>query len=142
MSDGVKTSAAAAELLAKRGLGDLADKMGISLIELSAERAVATMPVATNTQPFGILHGGAHVVLAESLGSFAANVWAHEMQKVAVGIEVNASHSRSVASGFVTGTCTAINLGKSLTVHEIAITDEQGRRLSTVRITNFLREQN
>jgi uncharacterized protein (TIGR00369 family) len=142
MSDEVKTSAAAAELLAKRGLGDLADKMGIKLIELSAERAVATMPVATNTQPFGILHGGAHVVLAESLGSFAANVWANEIDKVAVGIEVNASHSRSIGSGFVTGTCLAINLGKSLTVHEIAITDEQGRRLSTVRITNFLRDKN
>ena len=142
MSDEVKTSAAAAELLAKRGLGDLADKMGIKLIELSAERSVATMPVATNTQPFGILHGGAHVVLAESLGSFSANVWAYEMDKVAVGIEVNASHSRSVGNGFVTGTCTAINLGKSLTVHEIAITDEQGRRLSTVRITNFLRDKN
>lgn len=70
MSDEVKTSAAAAELLAKRGLGDLADKMGIKLIELSAERSVATMPVATNTQPFGILHGGAHVVLAESLAVF------------------------------------------------------------------------
>lgn len=133
-------SDAARQLANLRGLGDLAEKMGIELLELSAERAVATMPVAGNTQPLGVLHGGAHVVLAESLGSFAANVWAHP-NKVAVGIEVNASHSRSVTEGKVTAVCTAINLGKTLTVHEIAISDEQGRRLSTVRITNFLREK-
>lgn len=133
-------SDAARELANLRGLGDLAEKMGIELLELSAERAVATMPVAGNTQPLGVLHGGAHVVLAESLGSFAANVWAHP-NKVAVGIEVNASHSRSVTEGKVTAVCTAINLGKTITVHEIAISDEQGRRLSTVRITNFLREK-
>ena len=99
------------------------------------------MPVEGNTQPLGVLHGGAHVVLGESLGSFAANVWAYP-DRVAVGIEVNASHSRSVSAGIVTATCTALNLGKSLTVHEIVVADEQGRRLSTVRITNFLREKN
>lgn len=136
-----KLSQAAAELMEFRGLGPLADKMRIQLLELSAERAVATMPVEGNTQPLGVLHGGAHVVLGESLGSFAANVWAHP-DKVAVGIEVNASHSRSASSGIVTATCTAVNLGKSLTTHEIVITDEAGRRLSTVRITNYLKEKN
>lgn len=135
-----KYSPAAAELAKERGLGELAQKMGIELLELSAERAVATMPVAGNTQPLGVLHGGAHVVLAETLGSFAANVWAHP-SKIAVGIEINASHSRSANVGVVTGVCTAINLGKSLTLHEIAISDEEGRRLSTVRITNYLREK-
>lgn len=140
MSDDIKTSPEAAALLAERGIGALAEKMGIKLLELSAERAVATMPVEGNTQPLGVLHGGAHVVLGESLGSFAANVWAHP-DRVAVGIEVNASHSRSVTGGLVTATCTALNLGKSLTVHEIVVADEQGRRLSTVRITNFLREK-
>jgi uncharacterized protein (TIGR00369 family) len=141
MSDDIKTSAEAKALLAERGLGALAEKMGIKLLELSAERAVATMPVEGNTQPLGVLHGGAHVVLGESLGSFAANVWAYP-DRVAVGIEVNASHSRSASAGIVTATCTALNLGKSLTVHEIVVADEQGRRLSTVRITNFLREKN
>jgi len=135
-----KLSPAAAELMQSRGLGPLAEKMGIELLELSAERAVATMPVAGNTQPLGVLHGGAHVVLGESLGSFAANVWAHP-DKVAVGIEVNASHSRSATSGIVTAVCSAINLGKSLAVHEIVISDEAGRRLSTVRITNYLKEK-
>ena len=142
MSEQIKSSEAAAELLQQRGLGDLADSMGIKLLELSAERAVATMPVAGNTQPLGVVHGGAYVVLGESLGSFAANVWAHELNKFAVGIEVNASHSRSASEGTVTGICTALNLGKSLTLHEIVITDDQGKRLSTVRITNFLREKN
>lgn len=142
MSDEIKASDAAKVLLELRGLGPLADKMGIKLLELSADRAVATMPVEGNTQPLGVVHGGAYVVLGESLGSFAANVWASELGKVAVGIEVNASHSRSATSGIVTGTCTAINLGKSLTLHEIVVVDEQGRRLSTVRITNFLREKN
>ncbi len=133
-----KTSAAAAELLNQRGLGDLAEKMGIELIELSAERSVARMPVEGNTQPLGVLHGGAHVVLGESLGSFSANVWAHP-DGYAVGIEVNASHSRSASSGYVTAVCQAVSLGKTLTVHEIAITDDQGTRLSTVRITNLIR---
>lgn len=133
-----KTSQAAAELLNQRGLGDLAEKMGIELLELSAERSVARMPVAGNTQPLGVLHGGAHVVLGESLGSFSANVWAHP-NCYAVGIEVNASHSRSASEGYVTAVCEAISLGKTLTVHEIAISDEAGNRLSTVRITNLIR---
>lgn len=127
-------------VLGGRGVGELAEKMGIEFHELTPERSVATMLVAGNTQPFGILHGGAHVVLAESLGSISANLFAGK-ERVAVGIEVNASHSRSASSGFVTGTCTAIHLGRTLTTHEIEIIDEAGRRLSTVRITNLLRDR-
>jgi uncharacterized protein (TIGR00369 family) len=139
MSDkSIKASDSALELLKQRGLGALAEKMGIQLLELSAERAVATMPVSGNTQPLGLLHGGAHVVLAESLGSFAANVHAHPWG-YAVGIELNATHHSSITEGLVTGTCIAIKLGKTLTSHEISMTDESGRLLSTVRITNFIR---
>lgn len=134
----IKASDNALELMKQRGLGALADKMGIELLELSAERAVATMPVEGNTQPIGLLHGGAHVVLAESLGSFAANVHAHPWG-YAVGIELNATHHWSITEGVVTGTCVAIKLGKTLTSHEISMTDETGRLLSTVRITNYLR---
>jgi 1,4-dihydroxy-2-naphthoyl-CoA hydrolase len=133
-----KLSPEAQELLGTRGLGELAEKMGIELVELSAERAIATMPVEGNRQPLGLLHGGAYVVLAETLGSIAANVWAFP-DKAAVGIEVSASHSSSAREGIVTATCTAINLGRSLTTHEIVITDAAGKRLSTVRITNFLK---
>ena len=138
--ENVAKSEHAQEIMNHRGLGDLADRMGIQLVELSAERAVATMPVAGNTQPLGVLHGGAHVVLGESLGSFAANVHAHPWG-FAVGIEINATHHASVTSGIVTGTCTAIKLGRTLTSHEIKMTDENGTLLSTVRITNFLREK-
>jgi uncharacterized protein (TIGR00369 family) len=129
-----------AKLLAsKRGVGDLAQKMGIEILELSAERAVATMPVAGNTQPKGLLHGGAYLVLGETLGSFAANVWAGE-NAYAVGIEISASHSRSATKGKVTGVATAISLGKTLTVHEIVVTNQDGERCSTIRITNLIRQ--
>jgi len=136
--DDVAKTAHALEIMQRRGLGDLADRMGIELKELSAERAVATMPVSGNTQPLGVLHGGAHVVLGESLGSFAANVHAHPWG-YAVGIEINATHHSSATEGVVTGTCTAVKLGRSLTSHEIKVTDEAGKLLSTIRITNFLR---
>lgn len=115
----------------------LALKMGIRFLELTAERAVATMPVAGNEQPVGLLHGGAHLVLAESLGSMAAKVHAGP-GRGAVGTEIGATHHRAIRSGLVTGTATAIHLGRTLTTHEIVMTDEQGRRLSTVRMTNML----
>jgi uncharacterized protein (TIGR00369 family) len=132
-------SDAAKLLAAKRGVGDLAQKMGIEILELSAERAVATMPVEGNTQPRGLLHGGAYLVLGETLGSFAANVWAGETA-YAVGIEISASHSKSATKGLVTGVATAVSLGKTLTVHEIVVTNQDGERCSTIRITNLIRQ--
>lgn len=127
------------QYFAERGPGELSDKMGISFLELSAERSVATMPVEGNTQSFGILHGGAHVVLGESLGSISATIHAGP-GRMAVGIEINATHSRPALSGVVTATCTALHLGRTLATHETVITDAQGRRLSTVRMTNFIKD--
>ncbi len=118
-------------------LGALAARMGIELVELTPARAVARMRVDGNTQPFGLLHGGAFVVLGETLGSLHAAHLATSGQ-VAVGVDVNATHTRSVSRGRVTGTCTPIHLGRTLVVHEIVIEDEEGRRCSTVRITNLL----
>jgi uncharacterized protein (TIGR00369 family) len=123
----------------QRGGGALAEKMGIEFTEFSIERAVARMPVEGNTQPAMLLHGGAFVVLGESLGSMAANLHAGP-EKLAVGIEINATHTRSATSGWVTAVCTPIHLGRTLTTHEIAVTDDQGRRCSTVRITNIIRD--
>jgi len=120
-----------------RGLGALAEKMGFEWLEFTPERAVARMPVDGNTQPVGLFHGGAYVVLGESLGSMHAN-WHAGPGKLAVGIDINATHTRSATTGFVTGTCTPIHIGRSMTVHEIACTDDQGRRCSTVRITNLI----
>lgn len=123
------------DFLAWLGLGALGEKMGIEVTEFTRERMVATMPVEGNTQSTGILHGGAHVVLGETLGSVHANYVAPE-GCIGVGVDVNATHSGPAVSGLVTAVCTPIKLGRSLTVHEIVITDENGRRCSTVRITN------
>jgi len=127
------------ERLVTSGGGELAVKMGIEFLELSASHSVATMPVEGNRQVVGLLHGGAHVVLAESLGSVSSAIHAGP-GRFAVGIEINATHSRSVTSGVVTATCTALSLGGTLATHEIVIRDEEGRRLSTVRMTNMLRD--
>lgn len=120
------------------GGGALTRRMGIEVLELSAEYSVARMPVEGNTQVVGLLHGGAHLVLGETLGSLSAAVHGGP-DRIAVGIEINATHSRSTDSGWVTGTCRAISLGNTLCTHEIAVADDDGNRLSTVRITNFLR---
>jgi 1,4-dihydroxy-2-naphthoyl-CoA hydrolase len=126
-------------ILVENGGGALTRKMGIEFLELSAEHSVATMPVEGNTQVVGILHGGAHVVLGESLGSVSSAIHAGP-GRVAMGIEINATHTRAISSGTVTATCDAISLGRTLATHEIVIRDEQGRRLSTVRMTNILRD--
>ncbi len=120
--------------------GELAKKMQIEFLELSPEHSVARMPVDGNRQVTGILHGGAHVVMGESLGSMSAALHAGPT-RMCVGIEINASHSRSIASGFVVATATALSLGRTLATHEIVIRDEQDRRLSTVRMTNFLKDR-
>lgn len=122
----------------ERGMGALAEKMGVEFTEFTIERSVATMPVEGNTQPVGLLHGGAYVVLGESLGSMAANLHAGA-GRLAVGVDINATHTRSATSGVVTGVCTPIHLGRSVAVHEIVVSDDQGRRCSTIRITNMIK---
>jgi 1,4-dihydroxy-2-naphthoyl-CoA hydrolase len=117
-----------------QGMGGLNEKMGIELVEISADRVVGTMPVEGNTQPYGLLHGGASVVLAETLGSVGSAVHAHP-DRLSVGIEINATHHRSATSGTVTGTATAIHLGRTTATYEVVITDERGKRVCTSRIT-------
>ncbi|MFU8948048.1 hotdog fold thioesterase [Mycetocola zhadangensis] len=134
-----ETTENALEYVLQRGGGALAAKMGIEFTEFSLDRAVATMPVEGNTQPAMLMHGGAYVVLGESLGSMSANLWAGP-GKLAVGVDINATHTRSATSGVVTGVCTPIHLGRSMTVHEIAVSDEAGRRCSTIRITNLIKD--
>ncbi|WP_394279963.1 PaaI family thioesterase [Microbacterium sp.] len=131
---------AALEWAIGRGFGALADKMGIEWVEFTPERCIARMPVEGNTQPVGLLHGGAYVVIGETMGSMHANYHAGP-GRLAVGIDINATHTRSATEGWVTAVCTPIHLGRSLTVHEIAISDEQGRRCSTVRITNMVKDR-
>jgi len=128
------------EIIERTRGGELPVKMGIEFLELSAELSIARMPVEGNRQVVGLLHGGAHVVLGESLGSISAAIHAGA-GRMAMGIEINATHSRSVTSGWVTGTCRALSLGRTLATHEIVMTDDEGRRLSTVRMTNFLKDR-
>ena len=104
------------------GIGALAEKMGFEWVTFTADRAVARMPVDGNTQPVGLFHGGGYVVLGESLGSMHANFLAGP-GRLAVGVDINATHTRSLA------------------VHEIAVTDDQGRRCSTIRITNMIKDR-
>ncbi len=115
-------------------LGALNKKLGVEILEFSAERVVATMPVEGNTQPYGLLHGGASVVLAESLGSIGSAVHAYP-DRIAVGVDINATHHRSATSGTVTGVATPVHLGRTSTCYEVVISDEQGRRVCTSRIT-------
>ncbi|GAB2640319.1 hotdog fold thioesterase [Kribbella swartbergensis] len=115
--------------------GTLLQLMGIVVTEATPERVVATMPVKGNTQPYGLLHGGASCVLAESLGSIGSALHAATCDKVAVGVDINATHHRAVRDGVVTGVATPIYLGRTTTSYEVVVTDERDKRVCTARIT-------
>jgi 1,4-dihydroxy-2-naphthoyl-CoA hydrolase len=117
----------------------LAGRMGIKIIEASPERVVGTMPVQNNTQPYGILHGGASCVLAESLGSLGAALQAGP-DRFTVGIEINATHHRSASSGLVTGVATLAHGGRTMSTFDVVITDEQGKRVCTARLSCLHRD--
>ncbi|MFC5830916.1 PaaI family thioesterase [Nonomuraea insulae] len=120
--------------------GTLPDRMGIEFLETGPERVVGRMPVEGNRQPYGLLHGGASAVLAETLGSVGAAIHAGP-DRIAMGIEINATHHRSATSGYVTGVATRVHGGRSLATYEIEISDEQGRRVCTSRLTCMLRDR-
>ena len=117
----------------------LAARMGIRFTEASAERVVGTMPVAGNTQPYGVLHGGASCVLAETLGSTGAALHAGP-ERFTVGIEINATHHRSASAGQLTGVATKLHAGRTLATYDIVITDERGRRVCTARLSCLFRD--
>jgi len=102
--------------------------MGIEYLEIGEDFVKGRMPVDERTvQPFGILHGGASVLLAETLGSMAANCCLKEKNTVAVGLDINANHIRPVTGGWVYGTATALHIGSRTQVWEIRIENEQGK---------------
>ena|SRR5690625_3376575 len=118
--------------------GALDNRMGIEYLEARPGRVVARMPVDGNTQPLGLLHGGASCVLAESLGSMAAAI--HSMPAAyPVGVDINATHHRGVRSGYVTGVATPIHEGRTTATYAISITDDDDRPVCTARLTCFLR---
>ena len=130
------------------GIGALGERMGIVITGASLDARglasiTATMPVHGNTQPFGLLHGGASAVLAETLGSIAAGVTAHHLVGegvLVVGIELNATHHKSARDGLVTGVATMISAGKTVLTSGITICNEQGQRVCTARLTAMARE--
>lgn len=135
MSDAEPTSE---QMLAHLPASALDQRMGIEIVEVSRERVVGRMPVAGNTQPFGLLHGGASCVLAESLGSIAANVHGWPTHH-AVGVEISCSHHRGVRGGVVTGTATPLRAGRQVATYHIEIVDEHDRPVATARLTCLLR---
>ena len=120
------------------GRGTLTETMGIEFVSASPDRLVATMPVAPNRQPYGLLHGGASCVLAETLASMGSALHAGP-NGMAVGIEINATHHASAREGVVTGTATALRLGRQVASYEVVITDEQDKRICTARVTCLVR---
>ena len=128
------------EVSRQRGIGALDKKMGIEIIEASPERLVGTMPVEGNTQPIGLLHGGANVVLAESLGSIGTQLHAGADRKI-VGVDINATHHKSATTGVVTAVATAISLGKTLCSYQVEITNDKGERTCSARITCLILAQ-
>lgn len=117
----------------------LTDRLGIELTTLSLDEVVGRMPVAGNRQPFGLLHGGASAVLAETLGSTLAALHALP-DRFPVGLELACTHHRSATEGWVTGTARPIHVGRSTSTSEIVIVDEQGRRTCTAKLTCLHRD--
>ncbi|MEV7688518.1 PaaI family thioesterase [Streptomyces bungoensis] len=127
------------DLQALFSAGHLGTRMGVQITEASAERVVGTMPVEGNTQPYGLLHGGASAVLAETLGSVGSMLHGGS-SKIAVGVDLNCTHHRGARSGLVTGVATPVHRGRSTATYDIVISDEQGRRVCTARLTCLLRD--
>ncbi len=115
-------------------LGALNERMGFELLNLTPEEVIGRMPVAGNTQPYGLWHGGASCVLAETLASLGSFMHA-QPERVSVGVDINATHHRSVTAGWVTGTATALRLGTTVASYEIVIVDDVGKRVCTARVT-------
>lgn len=116
----------------------LNDKLGMVITEATPERAVATMPVKGNLQPYGLLHGGANASLAEAVGSICAALNAHG--KATMGLELSCTHHRAVTEGTVTGVATPAHVGRGTITTDIVITDGAGRRTCTARLTCIVRD--
>ena len=138
-SDGPASPEDVRDHIAAADRGGLGERMGMEWVETTPQRVVARIPVAGNTQPFGLLHGGASAVLAESAGSVLANLHAGP-GRFAVGIELSCTHHRSAREGWVTAVATPLSVGRTLVTSQVVVTDEAGRSICSARLTCFLRE--
>jgi uncharacterized protein (TIGR00369 family) len=135
--DSFAVDPASTELMARWADEQLTERMGIKITECDPDRMVGTMPVTHNRQPFGLLHGGASAVLAETLGSMAGWLWGRP-DKIPLGLELSCSHHRAATEGQVTGVCTPLHRGRTVATFEIRISDEQDRPVCTARLTCLL----
>lgn len=119
--------------------GNLGDRVGLRVVRAAPEEVVGTLPVAGNTQPYGLLHGGASAVLAETLGSIGAMLHGGP-RRIAVGVDLNCTHHRGVRSGLVTGVATPVHAGRTSATYEIVVTEENGKRVCSARLTCALRD--
>jgi uncharacterized protein (TIGR00369 family) len=120
-------------------IGEFNEKIGLQLVEVTKDRVVGTLPVDGNRQSYGLIHGGANASLAEVLGSIAAAVNAGP-ERAAMGLELSCTHHRAVRAGRVTGVCTPLHVGRNVSTWETVITDDQGRRTCTARLTCVIRD--
>lgn len=118
--------------------GTLVELMGIQITEARPGLVAGSMPVAGNTQPYGLLHGGASAVLAETLGSIAAAVHGGP-DRIAMGIELSCTHHRAVREGHVYGTAVPLHEGSTVATYDIRIVDDQDRAVCTARLTCVVR---
>lgn len=124
------------EVMTEHSRNTAVETLGIEYLEIGDDYVKGRMPVDSRTvQPFGILHGGSSVLLAETLGSMAANCCLKEANQAAVGLDINANHIRSVSEGWVYGTARPIHLGGSTQVWEIIIETEDGKTVCVSRLT-------
>ncbi|WP_405088616.1 hotdog fold thioesterase [Microbispora sp. NBC_01389] len=112
----------------------LAERLGIEIDVCRPDLVVGTIPVHGNRQPIGIMHGGANAAFAETLGSLAA--WMHAgADRIVAGLELSCTHHRPAREGRVTGVCRPLHVGSTTATYEIVLTDEEGRRTCTARLT-------
>ena len=120
-------------------MGTLVPKLGIEFVEMGPERMVARMPVEGNTQPYGILHGGATAALCETIGSIGTAL-AVGPDKLVVGIQLSVNHIRSISEGWVSASGTPVHVGRTTAVWDVAVEDADGRRIAVGRLTLAIRD--
>lgn len=125
-------------MINRSGIGTLSERLGIQITEARPGHVAASMPVAGNTQPYGLLHGGASAALAETVGSIAADIHSGP-QRAIVGIELNCTHHRAARQGQVHAVATPLHEGNTLASYSITVTDDDGRLVSTCRLTCLVR---
>ena len=120
-------------------LGTLMETLGLEFLESGPDRVVARIPVKGNTQPYGVLHGGATAALCETVASFGTALAAGP-DKIVMGVELNVNHIRAVREGYVTATGTPLHLGRTTAVWDMRVHDDDGRLVAVSRLTVAIRD--